>query len=63
MGSWTQVNDDTLDLTFEDPNTTQVLSEFDAEVADSDCFEGVSYDPASGFWGAYKMCMSSWPTP
>jgi|GEM_PF-3687108 len=62
-GSWSQANTYSLELEFEDPNTQTVLSEFDALAVDSDCFEGTVYYPAYGYYGAYKMCMSSWPTP
>jgi hypothetical protein len=62
-GFWSQPNDYSLEYLFAEPGTNYLLSYFQAKAVDSDCFEGiVVYSQAAAF-GAFRMCMSGFPTP
>lgn len=62
-GAWSQLNDHTLDMQWEDPSSQTVVSVFAAEALDADCFEGTVVYPTYGFFGAWQMCRSGYPTP
>jgi hypothetical protein len=62
-GFWQQPNAHSIELLFAEQGTNVLLSYFQAEALDADCFDGiVVYSQAAAF-GAFRMCQSGYPSP